>query len=433
MTTGSHPVTTVQLATTKPGASIPQWQDISAYVMRFVTFHGRTYETDQVQPGTCTLTLDNTDRRFDPMYTAGAYYPNVLPRKRIRVSTVWSGTTYYLFDGYVDRWPQVYEGPDNATVTVTARDAFLPLNNAIITGSFVQELSGARIAEVLAAAQWPSSTPVASGGYWTLGTSQLGVNNRLGYGVPTTVLDAGQKQVQAATFVLADQRAALAHIQDVAGSENGIFFVDGQGRLIYHDGLHRIRSQTAAVTLTDDASLIDATHVGYENIVTSFDYDHGANDVTVTADGGVAQNVVDGQAIEDYFRTGYQRSVLLTSDSEAANLARLLLRQLKDVRDVNGLPRIRVDSVTVKPWTNDQWTPVLAREISDRVTVTRNPATHPVGPVEAISTDCYIESIRHEGADSEWLTTFQLSPASPASDFWVLGTSRLGTTTVLAF
>lgn len=51
-------------------------------------------------------------------YQAGiagsAYYPNVVPNRRIRLSAVWNSVTYRLFDGFVDGWPQTW--PDGAGV-----------------------------------------------------------------------------------------------------------------------------------------------------------------------------------------------------------------------------------------------------------------------------------------------------------------------------
>src|SRR5262249_52375189 len=68
-----------------PGVA-PVWTDISSKVLEIQIPGGRQYDLDTIQAGTCTLTLDTPDRRFDPTYTAGLYYPNVLPMVGIRVS-----------------------------------------------------------------------------------------------------------------------------------------------------------------------------------------------------------------------------------------------------------------------------------------------------------------------------------------------------------
>lgn len=431
----SLPAVTVQCAfASKPGASNPAWQDISGYLIDFDTRHGRTYETDQVSAGSLTVTLDNADRSFDPTYSAGQFYPNVLPRKRIRVTCVWNSVTSYLFDGYVDRWPPVWTGPDDATVTVTARDAFLPLATANIAGSFPQELSGARIQRVLAAALWPaSSTPTA--GYWVLGTGALGTTDKLAYTTPTSVLDTGSWLIQPTVIVDTDNVDALSHIQQVTDTEQGLFFVDGQGRLVFHDRFRRIRTQTPAVTLTDDPAAADSTHIVYFALSPSFDYDHGANDVKVTATGGTTQTATSSTAVDDYFRTTETLSTLHDNDPDAMSAARFRLHNAKDVRDGTGKPRIRVDSVSINPWApvgTEAWPAVLARELSDRVNVRRLPGVHPAGVVEEINQDCYIEAIRHTATPpNDWVTVYELSPASPAADFWVLGSSALAISNTL--
>lgn len=65
------PSWTVEIAwATAPGAT-PTWTDVTAYVRGATVRRGRQYETVRDQAGQCTLTLHNTDRRFDPFY-AGA-------------------------------------------------------------------------------------------------------------------------------------------------------------------------------------------------------------------------------------------------------------------------------------------------------------------------------------------------------------------------
>src|SRR5690348_3697709 len=60
---------------------------------------GRQDETGQIQAGECTVTLDNADGSLSPENASSPYYPNVLPGRRLRVSAVWEGITYYLFYG----------------------------------------------------------------------------------------------------------------------------------------------------------------------------------------------------------------------------------------------------------------------------------------------------------------------------------------------
>ena len=78
------------------------WTDVTAYLVtkEGVTItRGREDESSVTSPGACTFTLKNEDGRFTPKYTAGAYYPNVVRLKRVRVSI-----RSRRFTGYVDVW-----------------------------------------------------------------------------------------------------------------------------------------------------------------------------------------------------------------------------------------------------------------------------------------------------------------------------------------
>ena len=123
---------------TAPGSTSPTWTDISAYMRGSITTSiGRASEFDDFQAGQLTVTLDNRDRRFDPNYTAGAYYPNVLPNKRIRLRATYNSITYDVFTGWVDGWPQSYDHGANvdATVQLVAHDALATLAKASLPES----------------------------------------------------------------------------------------------------------------------------------------------------------------------------------------------------------------------------------------------------------------------------------------------------------
>ena len=74
---------------------------------------------------------------------------------------------------------------------------------------------------------------------------------------------------------------------------------------------------------------------------------------------------------------------------------------------------------------------VMSRDISERITVTANNDA-----ALGINADFFIEYEKHKVSKggTEHVTTWKLSPASGGySQFWVLGTSVLGTSTVPAF
>jgi hypothetical protein len=94
-----------------PLATSPTWVDITDRVRNtpgLSISRGRQSEVSTFSAGSCQLLLDNRDRLFDPLNASGTYYGDLTPRRQIRVSAVWSGTTYPMFRGHVTGWPQNY-------------------------------------------------------------------------------------------------------------------------------------------------------------------------------------------------------------------------------------------------------------------------------------------------------------------------------------
>jgi len=108
-----------------PLVASPTWTDVTAYVRSVRTSRGRSSELDEFQAGTATVVFENIDRRFDPDYTSGAYYPNVKVRRQIKVEAVYSAVTYPVFRGVVQGWAQDWPTHNrDATCTVQAVDLF---------------------------------------------------------------------------------------------------------------------------------------------------------------------------------------------------------------------------------------------------------------------------------------------------------------------
>ena len=103
---------------TLPGET-PSWEDITSYVRRGTISRGRQSEFDRTSAGRLSLVVDNRDRTFDPEANADAR-----PNRRIRVAVGAGADTIYLFDGFIDGLPQAYNPPADATVSLTATDAF---------------------------------------------------------------------------------------------------------------------------------------------------------------------------------------------------------------------------------------------------------------------------------------------------------------------
>ena len=108
------------------------WTDVTEYVRNVSTSRGRSSELDTYSTGSCNITLDNRTRLFDPENTAGPYYGNLTPLRSVRIKATSGATTYDIFRGYIEQWPQSYINPNDAFVTITASDAFKVLNMSIL-------------------------------------------------------------------------------------------------------------------------------------------------------------------------------------------------------------------------------------------------------------------------------------------------------------
>lgn len=85
----------------------PTWIDVSGYLLAWEVWGGIESEGSQAEAGGARFWLDNRDRRFEPEYAAGAYYPDVVPLRRFRFRQTADAVTYNDGIYYVTDW-----GPD---------------------------------------------------------------------------------------------------------------------------------------------------------------------------------------------------------------------------------------------------------------------------------------------------------------------------------
>ena len=117
-----------------PFTPAPLWTRVTDYLVGdipVVTNIGRQSEDGAVNPGTCTLALNNSitgdaGRRFDPDYAAGPYYGQLNLRTPIRVWARRDSVTHSLFTGLVQSWRQIQvAGSRDGYTEVSADDACL--------------------------------------------------------------------------------------------------------------------------------------------------------------------------------------------------------------------------------------------------------------------------------------------------------------------
>lgn len=119
------PILAVEVSFTTDALAEPVWVDISRDVRSWSTTRGRNRELERHQPGRATVVLDNRDRDYDSEHTAGPWFGNLRPMRRMRIRETFRETTYPVFDGYVDSWTLDYPATGkDATATLQATDGF---------------------------------------------------------------------------------------------------------------------------------------------------------------------------------------------------------------------------------------------------------------------------------------------------------------------
>jgi len=354
---------------------------------------GKQSEFANVEAGTLTLRLDNRDRAFDSEYASSPYYPNVKPRKRIRVraSTDGGSTWRQLFTGYVERWEPKYIGFD-AVVDVTASDAFKLLASAQVSFSDGAAAAGTAISHVLDQINWPAADRYTSGTNTT---------------------------IPAATYT---NQNALQLMQSMADAEAGTFFVEYDGFVAIHNRYYRTVAQANPFATFGLGSGEDP----YVDVGWSYSDAYLANEVHVTRSGGTEQ-IASDSASDTAFGTAVQTKsgMLLGTDTEALSLANWLLRRGKT-------PALRIESLVLNGDLKSAMWPNLINRILDEHL--RIKFTVP-GSASIIQKDGYIIGITHEITGDQWLTTWRLIPTD-AETVWVLGDSIngvLGMTTYPAY
>ena len=213
----------------------------------------------------------------------------------------------------------------------------------------------------------------------------------VGWRVGERNIETGQSTLGPAPSSI-DGASALDHLLKVEETEQGRFFIAGDGIATFFSRNHET-SVTAEASFTDD-DIIDL----------SFDYSEVTltNDMTVTREGGTPQRAVDQTSIDAYWRASDSMTGLLYStDNEAQAMAEWRVSNLS-------VPTMRPTGLTFKPFRDlpDLYPRVLTRELGDRISVTKTAMTG-----SDVTVDAVIEGIRHNFEPGvRWVTQWNLSP-----------------------
>lgn len=390
-------------------AGADSWTDITQWVRGFTITRPFTRAQGpiiQFQAGTASITLNNSDGRFDPNNLSGPYVVDGVSQVHamvpVRIRANYGDVSYDLYRGFADGWqenPVTFAG-DLSDWTLNATDGFKILTgiNLATTGSVgASDDTGTRINRILNAAGWYT-----------------------GQGGGARMVDTGDSTLQATTF----GDTALNLLQLACDSEIGQLYINGSGAVVFR---HREalliddRSSTSQASFSDSG---DDPDLPVTSITRADDDTTVANDIQATRVGGTMQEVTDSASELKYnFPRTYTRGdLILNTDADALTWASWVLYVSANAED-------RFESITIDPQAQpgDLWPQVLGREMGDRVTVTRN-APLGGGSFLQVTRDCFISGIQHtfDVASSTWQTMFSFQDASKYGSFMTLDNADLG-------
>jgi hypothetical protein len=343
--------------------------DITADVYAIRVERGRSRWLDDFQAGTCSITLDNRTRTYDPT-GGGTYSTDIVPGKRFRVTT--GGTP--IFDGTSDDWDIAYSLGGDSVASVVISDGFSDLGHTILTETATtSQLSGARLTAIL---------------------------DRADVNFPTAYRDiaAGVTTLQADT--IADGTDVASYAQLIARTEGGRLFMAADGDLTFRD---RYETQTVAGALK---FADDGTGVPYYGIQVAVGSELLFNRALVTRVGGT-QQTADNLTSQDSYgvRTLEYGNLLFNSDTDSDNFAEYLVSRY-------GTPEVRISQIDINLHALDatQAGNVIGTELGDVIQVVYSPP----GGGTAIDRYAVVDRISHEIGPQMHNIVFGLSKTAQA-------------------
>ena len=286
--------------------------DISSQVQAISIKGGYNLTTDQFESTSCTLRIYDPLGYWNPQNVSSPYFGKIIPNRKVQISALYAGTTRFLFSGYASSYN--YQYPKDQIVgyvDILCTDAFrlFQLTNvSSIAGAVNGQSTGARINSILDSIAWPTSL---------------------------RLVDTGDSLCQADPGTV---RTALGALKVAEATEQGAFYIDGNGNAVFKSRSNVIKTNGAApITIFNN----DGSAIGYYNITFAHDDKLIINSTTVTNIGGTAQNSTDATSQALYYPHSYALPNLVgQTDADALNIARLYTATRKDTT-------IRIDNLTL--------------------------------------------------------------------------------------
>lgn len=334
--------------------------DITRYVRGLSVKRGRSRLLEKFITGACEVTLDNRDRLFDPTLTGAPFTGQIIPRKPVRIYY----NTFPVFTGNVQDWDFNYTTND-ATAVMKCLDAFATLaTQDVPPQTMTNQLTGARINYVL---------------------------DQIGFPAELRSVDPGTASVTA--DVVGANVNALAYLQKIETSQNGLLFITGDGLVRFEDSYD---GTPTPVEIGNGGVALSGLEVVYGA-------EELTNRVTVSYYSGVTQLSVQVDDVPSQDKYGlFDTSVdtLISGSTAALALANLLLDRYKE-------PNYRIDSAAfnVEGLDSSGKNKILSLELGDRILL----RFRPLGVGETLERSVLVDAIEHTAAPRNHLVSLALT------------------------
>jgi hypothetical protein len=332
--------------------------DITERLVTCQVRRGKNEALDRIDAGVVSIVVDNSDRRFDPLYVDGPYFGQLIPRRLVRVSS----NDFPVFVGFIDDFDIQYEPGKQSVVQIQVSDAFSVLaNSGLEEFTPDSELSGARINTVL-------DRPEVD---WPLDLRDIDPGNSV---MLDTDVDEGT--------------ATLEYLQLVSDSEFGTLFLAKDGKITYRE--RNAVPNIPDIVFTDEVVAGVYTGIQFADVNIVYGSENLYNRISLeNADLFPEQAFADDLNSQILYgpRTLSQSGLLIQDPDQLQFLADFLLARYKE-------PQYRFETVTVvlDTLTTENQNKVLDLEIGDIVQVRFEPSDIP----PAIEQYCRIIGVNHD-------------------------------------
>lgn len=356
------------------------YYDVTDRVKEVSISRGKSRQLDRYPSGQASVTFENNDRRFDPLYSSSPFAGQIVPRRDVRIRT----NDIVQYKGVIDDWNLDYAPEGNSIASLSASDGFAVIANQVLSAATAtSQLSGARIEAIL---NLPS----------------------INFPATDRDIEVGTQDLQA--DVIPEGTDALSYLQLVADSEAGAVFINKLGGFSFTDRSSNI-DITNAVTLADDG-----TGIPYQSLEVVYGSELLYNQVTVSRlNGGTA--TVDDTASQITYGISVLtlENLLLDTDAQNTELATHLIANYAQ-------PEYRFErlGVNITALSEAQQNQILNLEMGDLVRVVFTPNNVP----PAIEQFAEVIRIEHSITPSSHIVN--LGFASAEIGYFTLSDARFG-------